>query len=1173
MDAVSTPHPTDQTLSSFGLGKLDDAAIEAVSQHLEECSECRTKVSSLSADSFLGRVRDAQGAMHSTFGHSILNAAQNKKASKPAPAADSLPPGLAEHPDYDVLKELGRGGMGVVYLVHNKLMGRDEVLKVMSRQIMERPGVLDRFLREIRAVAKLRHPNIVTAYHAFRLEENLVFAMEHVPGLDLSKVVKAKGTLPVAHACNFIYQAALGLQNAFESGLIHRDIKPHNLMLSHNRDRSLVKILDFGLAKATREEKVDSALTSVGQALGTPDFIAPEQILDAQSADIRADIYSLGGTLFYLLTGRPPFKANSLYDLYQAHISRDIDPLNLIRPEVPSELAALVAKMMAKDTKRRFQTPDEVARALTPFFKKGSATANPRALAPTEVAPPHKPIAPPASPAPVARVEPEWPSLIDVKEPEAPATLAALEPDAERERPRRRFPIAVALSLFSLACALMLMTLTLKWRGGTVTVEGLPEGATVTIEDKVRKPDGEGANATLKLAHGPNHITVDLGGERLYDATVTVDWGAVKPTVITINRPALATASSPAATPKDAVASGVDKWVSLFNGKDTKGWFSIDDKGADAREHWQVGNGVLVGTGPHSHLYSSRDDYGDIRVRAEVRMKTGGNSGLYVRAKKGLLFPDGYEAEFQNPNGTVKAGALCYSTLAPQIEGTPGPVSANNWFNVEIQAIGNHVKVIVNDKPCAEYTDPDRTRTRGYIALQAYGAGTRVEFRKLEVMELKPATVVREGKPSGPPSGLIAFYDFNDGKAQDLSGHGHHGVFSANPPLRTQGTEGDGLSFSSSQHNYITFPLDINAEVLPQITMGGWFRITQPNRSQNLISHDDGWFDRTLCIDNRGRTDGKNRWSATTGQKIVAVADVEADRWTFVAFRHDQNTANLTIDVNDARVTHKALYTPGSQKTFIGRSPFSGDGGDLDGRVDSVFFYNRMLDDKEIDDIRARGSAAILSEKPAATAKATPPLSTPIDAETGFVPLFNGKDLRGWKPDRGDPAQWRIENGQIVAYGKGDPKQQSFLLSDLSLTDFQLRFEFYLLQRRRQRLRLPGGGRRDSFAPGDQPPQHRRRLRLNGVAPRLHPERGRWLSPSCPPGGAAQRAELGRDGSRSAWPARPRLGERTVGANRRPEQVREEPRCHSPVSIAAPAASASSAIPGSSGFETSGSRN
>src|SRR5262249_43997259 len=132
---------------------------------------------------------------------------------------DMLPPGLADQSNYRVIRELGRGAMGVVYLANNQLMGRDEVLKVMGRQIVEKPGVLERFLREIRAVAQLRHPNIVTAYSAFRLPESIVFAMEYVDGYDLSKLVKTKGPLSVSHACYFIYQAALGLQHAFEEGM------------------------------------------------------------------------------------------------------------------------------------------------------------------------------------------------------------------------------------------------------------------------------------------------------------------------------------------------------------------------------------------------------------------------------------------------------------------------------------------------------------------------------------------------------------------------------------------------------------------------------------------------------------------------------------------------------------------------------------------------------------------------------------------------------------------------------------------------------------------------------------------------------------------------------------------------------------------------------------------
>ena len=349
---------------------------ESVSKHLEGCAACQRRVAEMSSDSFLGRLRGAQGRPEVGHGPGASPVSQTDRGPSVvtvAPPADTMPPGLADHPDYEVIKELGRGGMGVVYLAHNRLMGRNEVLKVMSRHIMERPGLLARFLAEIRAVGGLQHPNIVTAYSAFRLGESIVFAMEYVEGLDLARMVKTKGPLPVAHASYFVSQAAQGMQHAHEQGMVHRDIKPGNLMLSHKGSRALVKVLDFGLAKATREAPVDGGLTNPGQALGTPDYMAPEQIRDAQKADIRADIYSLGCTLYYLLSGGPPFRAENLWDLYQAHHSMDAKLLNFVRPDVPGELAALVAKMMAKEPERRFQTPSEVAQALTPFFKKASA--------------------------------------------------------------------------------------------------------------------------------------------------------------------------------------------------------------------------------------------------------------------------------------------------------------------------------------------------------------------------------------------------------------------------------------------------------------------------------------------------------------------------------------------------------------------------------------------------------------------------------------------------------------------------------------------------------------------------------------------------------------------------------------------------------------------------------
>jgi serine/threonine protein kinase len=544
MDPHPVSHPTDRTLNSYGLGKLDGGSAAAVNRHLERCPDCRKRVAEMSADSFLGRIRDVQ----KSESHPMLSQSQpggTRRAQGTNAPAQTLPPGLADHPDYQIKRELGRGGMGVVYLAHNRLMGRDEVLKVMGRHVMERPRVLDRFLREIRVVAELRHPNIVTAYHAFRLGESIVFAMEYVAGLDLSRMVKAKGPLPVGHACNFVYQAALGLQHAHEVGFVHRDIKPGNLMLSHSKDKAVIKILDFGLAKTTREEKGDSGLTSEGQALGTPDFIAPEQILDAPSADIRADIYSLGGTLHYLLAGLPPFQAPSLYDIYQAHISRDANPLNLVRPEVPAELAALVAKMMAKDPARRFQTPGEVAQALVPFFKKGTAAfEGPRAevsqagqstagqregKAVSTAAQPAtdagRPMVGAKTAAEPTVPEAQWESLIGFREADR-SNEATPSSAPSRQPPWVCLSVAIAVLLFGFVVTGALV-LRVKTAYGLIKLVNLPADAEVFVdgaEVAVTWPGG-GKPAVVTVTAGKHKIKVEKDGLGVSGEEVTVQAG------------------------------------------------------------------------------------------------------------------------------------------------------------------------------------------------------------------------------------------------------------------------------------------------------------------------------------------------------------------------------------------------------------------------------------------------------------------------------------------------------------------------------------------------------------------------------------------------------------------------------------------------------------------------
>ena len=368
------PHLTDEALRAYGFGELDVDSATRVADHLEACAGCRRRLAEVSSDHFLAAHRPAGVSgplMSSTDGLSVPVVAAG--ASATPPPASTLPPGLADHPDYEVVRELGRGGMGVVYLAQNRLMGRLEVLKIVSSHLVSRGGVADRFLTEIRNAARLHHPNIVTAYSAVRLGASLILAMEYVEGLDLSKIVEARGPLPIAHACSYAHQAALGLQHAHEHGIVHRDIKPSNLMLARQNNRAMIKVLDFGLAKVQREGRLETGLTHAGQMLGTPHFVAPEQIRDARSADIRADIYSLGCALYYLLTGAPPFEGSSLYDILQAHHSMDAIRLNLKRPDVPVELAALVAKIMSKEPNRRFPLPRDVAQALTPFFMKGGS--------------------------------------------------------------------------------------------------------------------------------------------------------------------------------------------------------------------------------------------------------------------------------------------------------------------------------------------------------------------------------------------------------------------------------------------------------------------------------------------------------------------------------------------------------------------------------------------------------------------------------------------------------------------------------------------------------------------------------------------------------------------------------------------------------------------------------
>lgn len=269
---------------------------------------------------------------------------------------------------YTVLDLLGRGGMGAVYLGEHLALRRKVAIKILVLgKDEDQKLALDRFQREARAVAALDHPNIVKIFDVAKHNGLPYLVMEFVEGETLQQAIDREGKIPFETAAEYIAQAAAGLQQAHEKGIVHRDIKPGNLILDTT---GTIKILDMGLARsASAQDKLTAQLEDT--VVGTADFIAPEQAINSPSIDIRADIYSLGATLFALIIGKPPFEGNTTQKLLQ-HQLRSAPTLHSMNSAVPVGLSDVVARMLAKDPADRYQTPAEVISELTPWVASSS---------------------------------------------------------------------------------------------------------------------------------------------------------------------------------------------------------------------------------------------------------------------------------------------------------------------------------------------------------------------------------------------------------------------------------------------------------------------------------------------------------------------------------------------------------------------------------------------------------------------------------------------------------------------------------------------------------------------------------------------------------------------------------------------------------------------------------
>ncbi len=315
---------------------------------------------------------------------------------------------------YHLLDELGRGGYGCVYKARHKLMNRIVALKVIAPERVEDSRARAWFRREVLAATQLTHPNIALAYDADEIDGILFFAMEFIDGLNLDALVRQRGPMPIGTTCEMLLQTAKALQYAHEKGMVHRDIKPANLLIPHGAIAGpgsppspqastqdarpvLVKVVDFGLARLQSSSSNNTlVLQNERGFVGTPAYVSPEQARNVHEVDIRSDIYSLGCTFYYALVGRPPFHASTPLEIVVQHLEKEPEPIERLRPEIPSALASIIRRMMVKKPEKRFQTPAELLGELGFFYtldRSGMHRAIPMALSEPLRAAPARPSA------------------------------------------------------------------------------------------------------------------------------------------------------------------------------------------------------------------------------------------------------------------------------------------------------------------------------------------------------------------------------------------------------------------------------------------------------------------------------------------------------------------------------------------------------------------------------------------------------------------------------------------------------------------------------------------------------------------------------------------------------------------------------------------------------------
>jgi len=723
----------DALLKAFINGTLEPKVEQKVAEYLESRPELLAKVTSTSGDGFLNRMREAKLRSVAPANHSVAFTQSEHVKADVAPAAwvsktSEVPEALANYSGYQIAKELGRGGMGVVYLAKNVQMDRLEVLKVLSQRLLDHDGAKERFLREVRAVSKLNHPNIVTSYSILPIDKLMVFAMEYVHGMDLHKFIQKHRPIQVGIACSLVRQLALGLQHAHEKGLVHRDIKPSNAIVYKSDGQLQTKILDFGLAKATSEKKSDG-LTQDGTMLGTPEYMSPEQTLNAAKADIRADIYSLGCTLYHILSGKPPFTGTH-GEILMAHAQREAPTINLQRADVSPELGAVIARMMAKEMTKRYQTPSEVSAALEKFIGKGSTSKNhsnaaePAPNTVTDLA---------ASERDTSVEEPKPELSLDyvaesrmVKEPlqslaemlnrPRPTQLASRK---ARKQPKSKRSVLIG-STVAIASLFFMGTLWLngifhfKTPEGTIVIEKMPEDAEVFVDGKkfeVKWNKGKDV-AEVSVVPGKRDVRVESKGVTVLGETVEISSNLTKSIRVIAKQDANQEGKKEKS--RDALISESAKW---WIDKETQQL--VQDAGGWA--NW---------------IFFGDEQWTDYIFTFEAcKMDGPGQHGSFSALFRAIDNQTNHAWEFGS-FGDAQWTHVIYKSFGQRLN--PGNsiirkisgIEPGHWYGMEVRAIGDKIMCLADGAKIFEYSSNELSR--GKVGLRS-GGPFPVRFRNLKV--------------------------------------------------------------------------------------------------------------------------------------------------------------------------------------------------------------------------------------------------------------------------------------------------------------------------------------------------------------------------------------------------------------------------------------------------------